>query len=319
MNTAVAVVNWSEEMKGAGYLIKSGLAPKDIRTAEAALFVILAGRDLGLSPVQSLRSIRPIQGKIECSADLQLGLFQRDGGRFRWLKIDEREASLELAAPWLNGVHVSTFTLDDAKRAGLLSNSTWTKYPKAMLRSRAITQGLKDIGFLVGSGMYAPGEIGGNVTVDVTTGEVLPGQQVSEPVLKQLDHHPLGGVVEALPDAERDALAERARRVTEHCQEGHLQEALALYEELDTDGRVALWAMLDKEHRKALKEEAKVKAAFNTSDAEAESESNEVASHIRKLIADGQIEAAKDLVRSLSPPMRLLLTREIDAVMEKSI
>lgn len=159
-----APVAWDQELRGASYLLKSGLCPVALKTPEAVLFVILAGRDLGLSPVASLRGLTIIQGKIEVSADLQLGLYHRAGGKSEWQLLTDTAAAIKLSAPWLTQAHLSSFTMDDAKRAGI-SSENYKKYPKAMLRSRAITQGLKDIGFDATAGVYAPGEIGGEAVV----------------------------------------------------------------------------------------------------------------------------------------------------------
>lgn len=161
-------VAWDAELQGAQYLLKSGLCPVALKTPEAVLFVVLAGRDLGLSPVASLRGLTVIQGKIEVSADLQLGLFHRAGGKSQWVELTEGSAVLQLTAPWMTALHRSSFTMADATRAGL-NDGNYKKYPKAMLRSRAITQGLKDIGFDATAGCYAPGEIGGPVDVETET------------------------------------------------------------------------------------------------------------------------------------------------------
>jgi hypothetical protein len=177
-------VNYSQELEGAKMLLKSGLLPQSLRSPEAALFVILTGRDLGLSPVQSLRSIHVIQGKIEVAADAQLGLFHRSGGKSHWKALTNEQAVLELHAPWLTEPHVESFTLEDAKRAKL-GGDNWQKYPKAMLRSRAITAGLKSIGFDPTAGIYAPGELGGPEPI-VVEGEVLPASY-SEPEPDPLD------------------------------------------------------------------------------------------------------------------------------------
>ena len=243
-------INWESELKGAAALLKSGLAPRDLKTPEACLFVILAGRDLGLSPVQSLRSVRPIQGKIELSADLQLGLFQRQGGRFRWLKLDATGAELELHAPWLNAPHVAKFGPEEAKRAELMSNANYRKYPAQMYRSRAITSGLKDIGFLAGAGVYAPGEIGGAAVVDQETGEVLPGETVDQAPLPQREISSTAGVVEALSDDLRMELEEIALFISQHLEDG---KAVQAWRDCSNDEKVAVWAMLDKQTRKTLK------------------------------------------------------------------
>lgn len=173
-------IAWDQELRGAQYLFKSGLCPASIKSPEAALFIILAGRDLGLAPVAALRNIHVIQGKVEVSADMQLALFARSGGAFRWIALTDAEAALELRAPWMAAPHVSRWTMQDAQRAKLDGGDNWKKYPRAMLRSRAITAGLKDVGFDATAGVYAPGEISGEEVVDVTTGEVLSPEPVVE-------------------------------------------------------------------------------------------------------------------------------------------
>lgn len=141
-------------------LVTTGFLPVAIKTPAQAVAIILTGRELGLPAMQSLRSICIIQGKPELSADLQLSIFHRDGGRSKWVALDATKAALWLRHP--NGdEHTETFTIEDAKRAGLAGGVNWQKYPKAMLRSRAITAGLKSIGFEPLTGTYAPGEIGG--------------------------------------------------------------------------------------------------------------------------------------------------------------
>lgn len=187
VGTAVAVaepkavaVDYHRELEGARMLMKSGLLPAGVKSAEAAMFIVLTGRDMGLSPVQSLRSIHVIQGKIEVAADMQLGLFHRAGGKSQWVTLTNTEAVLRLAAPWLIEPHQESFTMEDAKRAGLDKASRsgepsmFLKFPRPMLRSRAITAGLKSIGFDPTAGMYAPGEIGGPALVE--------GEEVTAPV-----------------------------------------------------------------------------------------------------------------------------------------
>lgn len=182
LQTTTPPVQWDAELRGAQYLLKSGLVPADIKTPEAAMFIILAGRDLGMSPVQSLRSIRVIKGKVEVAADAQLGKFHTSGGRSRFLTLTNDAAKLELSAPWLTAPHVETFTIEDARLAQL-GGDNWRKYPKAMLRSRAITAGLKSIGFDATAGVYAPGEIGGDVQVigdEVVAAEVQTTTDATE-------------------------------------------------------------------------------------------------------------------------------------------
>lgn len=55
----------------------------------------------------------------------------------------------------------SSFTIDDAKNAGLLSNDVWKKYPKNMLFGRAITNGYRFYApDVFGMPLYIPEELG---------------------------------------------------------------------------------------------------------------------------------------------------------------
>lgn len=175
---ASMAVDWPKELEGAKLLLSSGLLPPSIKTAQQALYVILTGRDLGLSPVQSLRSINVIQGKIEVAADMQLALFKRHGGRAQFTALTDAEAVLTLHHA--NGdAHTETFTMADAQRAGL-NGDNWRKYPRAMLRSRVITAGLKSVGFDVLAGAYAEGEIGGPEPAITSDSEPVSPQDKSD-------------------------------------------------------------------------------------------------------------------------------------------
>ena len=127
-------------------------------TKAQAAVVILAGQELGLDPMRAIRSLKPIRGgKLSEDADSQLGRFKEQGGRAQFVQLDDSVAKLKLTHP--NGdEHLETFSLDDAKRANLAGSDTWKKYTKAMLRSRAITSGLKGVGWAGGSGLYGTDE-----------------------------------------------------------------------------------------------------------------------------------------------------------------
>lgn len=147
-------------------LVKTGFLPREVNTAAKAVAIILTGRELGIGPMQSLRSVSIINGKPVLAADLQLGLFHRAGGKSRFIELTPEKATIELTAPWLTAPHRETFTMEDAKRAGLTKNKVWTDYPKALLRSRDITAALKSVGFLPCAGLYDPEELGGSPTIE---------------------------------------------------------------------------------------------------------------------------------------------------------
>lgn len=135
-------------------LVESQTLPTNIKTRAQAVAIILAGREMGIEPLLALRSISIDRGKIIIAADLQFGMFKRDGGHAEWVQNDITGVALHLRH--MNGdEYLSTFTPEDAERASLWGKvGTWSKYPIAMMRARAITAGLKAVGYTPTAGAY---------------------------------------------------------------------------------------------------------------------------------------------------------------------
>jgi len=76
---------------------------------------------------------------------------------------------------------VSTFTIDDAKSAGLLGKDVWKQYPKNMLFGRAITNGYRFYApDVFGMPLYIPEELG--MKVDSEGSPIIEGSfSVHEP------------------------------------------------------------------------------------------------------------------------------------------
>lgn len=140
----------------------------DIKSAQQAFAKLIFGRDLGLGPAQSLTEIQLIRGKPELSANLQASLVKEHPRYDYKVKFDgEQSCSVQVLEDG-EPVGVSTFTLEDAKRAGL-SSQVWKAYPRNMLFARAMTNAVAwycpDV--TRGIRLYGQGELGGPVT-DVT-------------------------------------------------------------------------------------------------------------------------------------------------------
>lgn len=179
--TKVSSVGFTELQELAKALVPTGFLPEHIKTPGQAVAIILTGREMGVGPMQALRSIVMVKGKPTVAADLQLALFKNAGGKATFTELTEKRAVLTLTHP--NGdKHTETFSMEDADKAGLLqSQPNYRKFPKAMLRSRAITAGLKSIGFEACAGAYDPDELAavpanptGEVIVDAVVVEENP-------------------------------------------------------------------------------------------------------------------------------------------------
>ena len=155
---ALPELSFAAMMQMGQALVGTGFLPDHIKNGPQAAAIILAVRELGMEPMRALRSLSLVKGKITEAADSQLARFKSDGGRAVFSELSDTAAVLSLTHP--NGdKHTETFTLDDARKAGLLSSGMYSKFPKAMLRSRAITAALKSIGWEGGSGVYDPSEL----------------------------------------------------------------------------------------------------------------------------------------------------------------
>lgn len=155
--------------------VKSGLLPNAIKTPEQALIIMSQGRELGIPPTVALRQITVVNGKPTCSAELMLGLVHRTYGQaaMRVFRTDNESCTVQYRQAGWDGVSEYTFTMDDAKRAGLLKNPVWTQYPAAMLRARAISATIRFAFPECINGLYTTEELGGDVVV-TDEGEVMP-------------------------------------------------------------------------------------------------------------------------------------------------
>lgn len=158
-------------------LRRTGFLPAHIKDGVSFAAIVLMGREMGMTTMAACRKLQVIKGTVTERADSQLARFKSAGGRAEFKELSETKAVLVLKHP--NGdQHTETFTIEDAKRAGLASNDNYAKHPKAMLRSRAITAGLKSVGWEGAVGIYDPDEIVEAPPVVVTQQETVSPQPV---------------------------------------------------------------------------------------------------------------------------------------------
>lgn len=144
--------------------IKSGFFA-DAKSQSQAIVKIIAGQELGFGPMASMTGVYIVKGKVSLSANLMAAAVKKSG-RYNYLvrELTDSVAEIEYferAATAWQSIGKSRFSADDAKKAGLLSNSTWQQYPRNMLFARAMSNGVKwftpDI---FGGPLYTPEEMG---------------------------------------------------------------------------------------------------------------------------------------------------------------
>ena len=120
----------------------SNLLPATYQNHPENVLVALAqGQALGIAPIQAMNQINVIKGKPALSADLIAALVRRAGHRLR-VEGDDTYAQVTIIRaddPDYIPKPIR-WDMERAKRAGLLGNPSWQKYPAAMLRARAISE-----------------------------------------------------------------------------------------------------------------------------------------------------------------------------------
>lgn len=167
---------WQAMREQAKALVASGFLPKQVNTPEKAIAIMMAGRELGIGPMHALRAINIIDGKPCFSAELVAALVYKrvPGAVLRIVSSTDKACSIEAGRPGQE-LTLFEFTLADAERAGLLSKDNWKKYPRAMLRSRCITEAARATFPDATCGAYDPDELGAVTDEDgniITTSEV---------------------------------------------------------------------------------------------------------------------------------------------------
>jgi hypothetical protein len=136
-----STTQWNLMRDEAAVLLKSGFLPDSIKTAEQALTIMLKGRELGIAPMRALENINVIKGRTSTSAELQLSMIYENipGARVEFPVYNHDAVTVRGSRPGHKPLSI-TWTIEDASRAALLGKDSWKKFPRAMLRSRAISE-----------------------------------------------------------------------------------------------------------------------------------------------------------------------------------
>jgi hypothetical protein len=179
----------------AKHLLKSGMLPAAIRTPEAALVIILTGRELGIGPMMAFQKINVIQGKPTIAPELMLALARRQG-LLEDLKIEDdgNKCTVTIKRKGNSPVSVS-FSMADAESQGLAGKDNWRKMPAIMRQWRTIAAGCRLVFSDVIGGLYTPEELGAEMNeegdvISVTPTviqESQPAEAKPEPVTAKVD------------------------------------------------------------------------------------------------------------------------------------
>jgi hypothetical protein len=129
----------------------------------AVVAVVLTGHELGLAPMQSLRSIHMSNGRPELAAEAMRALVLAAGHQIIIEEGDVRAVARCHRRDWpADQWRTHTFTIEDAERAELTAGKNahnYRKYPRAMLAARVTSEACRlDFADVIRGVSYVIGE-----------------------------------------------------------------------------------------------------------------------------------------------------------------
>ena len=192
------VIPYSDMEKMAGVIAQSGLF--GVRHPVQALALMLVAQAEGLHPATAAQDYHIIQGRPALRTDAMLARFQAAGGKVQWHDYTDDVVSATFGHPAGGSLRVE-WTIERARTAGLAGKETWKQYPRAMLRARVISEGIRTVYPGVLAGMYTPEEIRDMAPHPAETVEVKGPSETTGPLLAPAyDLEAAGFVIQSIAD-----------------------------------------------------------------------------------------------------------------------
>lgn len=160
--TIISPSSLAEARELAGTLAAARTIPEALQKSPAdVLAIIMAGAELGLAPMQSVRALVLIKGKPTLSADAMGALCKSRRDVCEYLVLRHSDATKATYEAKRQGDPVPTvmsFTIEEARTAGL-NGDNWRKFPAAMLRARALSAICRAVFPDLLLGVYDPDEL----------------------------------------------------------------------------------------------------------------------------------------------------------------
>jgi len=128
------------------------------KNPQEAMAIMLLCQAESLHPAVAMRDYHVIQGRPALKADAMLARFQQAGGSVNWKEYTNDKVTGLFSHPSGGALEVS-WSLAQAKAIGIANKDNWKNYPRAMLRARVISEGIRSVypGCVVG--VYTPEEV----------------------------------------------------------------------------------------------------------------------------------------------------------------
>jgi len=126
-------------------LRQGGVMPNSIDTVPKMVVALQAGKEIGLSPLESMNSLYFVNGKIAMYGEAVPNQVIRAGHTIKWGKCDEKQAEVTITRGDTKESMTTKLTMEQAEKRGYTKNSVWQKFPENMLKWRVLSMTAKFI------------------------------------------------------------------------------------------------------------------------------------------------------------------------------
>lgn len=163
------VVPFTQMQRMATAVVKSKMF--GVETEEQALSLMMLAQAEGIHPMTAIRDYHIIKGRPSLKGDTMLARFQAAGGIVEWISLSDEKVEADFHHPKYSPKRVRIdWDKARAERAGLWGKDNWRFYPRAMLRNRVVSEGVKATLPGIAQGVYTPEEM---LHMDATTLEPI--------------------------------------------------------------------------------------------------------------------------------------------------
>ena len=136
METMESIREWSK------IFYESGIF-EDVKSEAQAVVKILAGREYGLSPIQSMMNFYIVKNQVTALTKFIAQLIKKSE-HYDYVveKLDDTECILSFLKDGKE-LGKSTFGVKDAAKAGIINKDVWKNYPRNMFFNRALSNGAR--------------------------------------------------------------------------------------------------------------------------------------------------------------------------------
>lgn len=180
---AATLVEWAQQAdiayQMATKLAATSFVPQSLRGKPGDVAAaILAGQELGLKPMATLKSIDVIQGTPALRAHAMRGILQAQGHEIELVESDARHCVMRGRRAGAEAWQEVTWTIERAAQLGLVNKPEWKKQPGTMLVARATGEICRLVASDALHGMpYAAEEL--DARPNITVAQVAPARPLS--------------------------------------------------------------------------------------------------------------------------------------------